>query len=344
MQPYLLTVWSPPITLCLAFTMDSGQLNQRFDDLGEDVVRSLRQRRVDRVHCPNADLWIGGEDDIDFEFLASFGRAPLVVNCKDRRVLHVDAACSRCGYTEPILLNIGWGSGRECRFFTTMQEARNYLEQGRDVVVFCRAGVHRAALTVCCMLMMYFPMTFEDARRRLEEIRPIVDLDAIIRPNWDVKRRRYTEDHRQYIEVWQTKAMTGAYALTRRAESSPAPAPTISLSGSASSSAYVGSPAMGDGPAVLPHPITQTADVRPAQQDDRCHHARQRCTLCNERGNRLNSCWECQHRTCKKCTFWCTLCPKDRGRYQICRQCNEQSAYLQQKHKIWRCATCQVAA
>ena len=344
MLPYLLTAWVPSITLCLTFAMASRQLNQRYDDLGEDAVRSLRARRVDRIPCPKADLWIGGEDDLDFDFLTSFRHAPLIVNCKDQRVLQVDAVCSRCGYTEPILLNIGWSSGRERRFFMMLQEARNYLEQGRDVVVFCRAGVHRAALTVCCMLMMYFPMTFEDARRRLEEIRPMVDLDAIIRPNWDGKRRRYTEDHRQYIEIWQRNALTGAYALTRLAPSAPAPAPTMSLSGSASSSAYVGPPALADGSSVLPHRRTQAADVRSSQQGAVRLHARQRCTLCNERGNRLNSCWECQHLTCKTCTFWCTLCPKGRGRYQICRQCNDNGGHLQQSDKIWTCATCHAAA
>ena len=176
------------------------------NDVWDDCGRRERRTSLNvptKTLYPRAYLWLCAEDDISEEFLKnSFVVPPLIVTCKDEPCPHVEAACHNTGTPMPKLFNIGYYHNREYTFFNDiLPSVKEALENGRDVVLHCRAGVHRAALTYCCVTMHLKGCSFDEARQGLEHIRA-VKIDEIVHPC----RRRdgtWTEDHMHYVNVWE---------------------------------------------------------------------------------------------------------------------------------------------
>jgi hypothetical protein len=158
-----------------------------------------------RYSCPRGDLYVCGQQDITGEF-ADACSSPLIVTCKNARVPAVDLVAKTHGLRRPLLFNIGYFKGREATFYEVLDDARKHLDHGNDVILHCRAGIHRAALSFCLMLMFFFRIRFQEARRRLETIRR-VELDDILEGGQrdDGTWRR---GHTEYIGVWEKTALS----------------------------------------------------------------------------------------------------------------------------------------
>ena len=80
------------------------------------------------------------------------------------------------------------------------------VDAGGSCTIHCHAGVHRAALAMCCVLMYCLGLPWNKARRMVEDQRN-VKLDEVLQP-----RRRdkggMSEDHKKWIPIWQEHALS----------------------------------------------------------------------------------------------------------------------------------------
>lgn len=172
-----------------------------WDNRGREELRITGNFPVKQSY-PRASLWICAEGDITEDFLNSFTTPPLIVTCKDERCPEVEAACRGTDTPAPKLFNIGYHRKREETFFNDiLPSVKEALDNGRDAVIHCRAGVHRAALSYCFVTMHIQGCSFDKARQSLELIRA-VKIDEILRPTCR-RNGTWTEDHMQYVHTWE---------------------------------------------------------------------------------------------------------------------------------------------
>ena len=167
---------SPP----LVRSAGAQAANAHFDELG--ARRHRRRAGPSVIKVGRAHLWICGEEEIDYPFLIQFEHTPLVVTCKGERVPEVDQACEAAGVPAPIHINIQHHEQRRWQFPMLMTAVTEAINGERDVIVHCRAGVHRSALVACLILIYGLATTYEEALRMVKEARPFVRLDEIVPP------------------------------------------------------------------------------------------------------------------------------------------------------------------
>ena len=173
--------------------------NAVWDNRGREELRITGNFPVKQSY-PRASLWICAEGDITEDFLNSFTIPPLIVICKDERCPEVEAACRGTDTPAPKLFNIGYHRKREETFFNDiLPSVKEALDNGRDAVIHCRAGVHRAALSYCFVTMHIQGCSFDKSSQSLELIRA-VKIDEILRPSCR-RNGTWTEDHMQYLHT-----------------------------------------------------------------------------------------------------------------------------------------------
>ncbi len=145
-----------------------------------------------------------GERDITLEFLDSVNN-PMVVTCKNYRVDFVDDLCAQAGLEAPIHYNCGYYKNREGAFLSMAGDAITHLNDGYDVVLHCRSGVHRAALTAAELFMFGLKIPFARARKLVERSRE-VRINEIVHGS-QREDGSWTENHMDYIPRWEAKAM-----------------------------------------------------------------------------------------------------------------------------------------
>ena len=90
-----------------------------------------------------------------------------------------------------------------------LDEVKNAVDSGRDVILHCHAGVHRAAITTVLVLMFGLGCTLQEGREMLEAVRSIRWEEAV-----NATRREdgtYTEDHMQYLPDWEKRALSTSW-------------------------------------------------------------------------------------------------------------------------------------
>ena len=73
-----------------------------------------------------------------------------------------------------------------------MEEIKSALDDGKVVLLHCRAGVHRAALCFCEVMMFLIGITFAQAQSILQD-RRYIELEKIINADKEVNKDK--EDH-----------------------------------------------------------------------------------------------------------------------------------------------------
>ena len=148
--------------------------NNHFEYLArQEPIRQARNEGRNQpasYQLPRACLHLCGEHDITEQYLKSINGKPLVVTCKDRRVAK-DHACRMACIDEPILFNIGHKPSRDRDWWPLLRDLIDFLNAGQDVILHCHAGVHRAALCACFVLMFGLQIRFDQARQMIEEQR-----------------------------------------------------------------------------------------------------------------------------------------------------------------------------
>ena len=120
-----------------------------------------------------AKLWCCGEDDITESFLGTFHMPPLVVTAKPQWVPSVVAACENT-LAENVLFNFSYAGSRKRRWLDIFESCiKPALDDGRDVIFHCRAGVHRAALLFVHTLVFGLGMSYSAAQEALTNIRDV---------------------------------------------------------------------------------------------------------------------------------------------------------------------------
>jgi len=178
---------------------------------------------------PRSKLWCCAEYDIDEEFLGTFALPPLVITCKPSLVPHVQQACEAKG-CENILFNFAFagkdenGHYREERWSEIMLgHIKPALDEGREVIIHCHAGVHRAAMVFVHTLVFGFGMSYTAAIRELTSIRD-VKLHQVL----DSVQRRdgsETEAHSRYLPAWEKWAFSEPKFRFARGLPAPVPEP-----------------------------------------------------------------------------------------------------------------------
>ena len=85
-----------------------------------------------------------------------------------------------------------------------MREIKSNIDEGRDVILHCRAGAHRAALAFVHALVFGLGISYSAAMQELTDIRH-VKLHQIL----EAQRRddgTYSEAHSKYLPKWENWA------------------------------------------------------------------------------------------------------------------------------------------
>jgi len=185
---------------------------------------------------PNgAKLWICSQYDISADFIrnctTSFG-LPLIITCKDDLVDEVWQTCQKQG-TRNIQFNIGFAKERNRDWYTVLEEVQEQLNAGRDVVVHCRAGKHRAALAFVLLRCYLSGISFQESREALEAIRA-VEISEVLIPRW--AHGKWSEDYRKWLPDWEQDALSN-----KRWRVDPAPTSTAATGSAGSASRPPGS-------------------------------------------------------------------------------------------------------
>ena len=159
--------------------------NEHFEKLGERYLRIAGNGPGKiPVGSSGGSLWICAEDDITEEFLDTLHLPPYVVTCKDQLVGRIEEMCRRRNVRNS-LFNSGYHRGRWADFVACYRFSVGVLTEGRDTILHCRAGVHRAATAFvlwCCFL---FQQSFSHGWQMLSRFRNVEIESFLARQNWN---------------------------------------------------------------------------------------------------------------------------------------------------------------
>jgi len=173
--------------------------NRHFENLGDQSVSRRRQGPSFVIKSvAGGSCWLAAEADLTVDFLGQTRRAQ-VVTCKPYPVESVVRAAQLSGLPVPILWNIGHQGFRNRQFYHVLDCVKTCLNEGNDVIIHCKAGVHRAAAATSIMIMYLAGCTFEQARETVEA-RRYVEIDDFLYGS--------AEDKMQWLGEWEREALT----------------------------------------------------------------------------------------------------------------------------------------
>ena len=174
--------------------------NEHYERLGGDNITKNQFASKVFSFDNGAEIWVAAEKDFEPKFLRSFHPTGQVFTCKDRRQGFVDDACADAGWPAPIVFNVGYQKHRVRDFTKFFLSIKDLVEKGSPVILHCRSGVHRAALSCCLVLMYGLAIPFDSAVKILRERRFIL-IEEILEPT-DGRER-----HADYVYKWERHAL-----------------------------------------------------------------------------------------------------------------------------------------
>ena len=170
---------APTLTQCISDT------EAVLDQWGADYVR---RSRIDGgktvptpVRLPRAVLWVAGEAQVTAEFLKGCSDGVLVITAKQYVPDCVRRACEAVGVDPPLAFAVSHAPTHDSRIYEVLRSIFSALNSGRDVVIHCVAGKHRAASLALVVLMLGYRLRLPDAHGFLRGRRPIIDLPGLFR-------------------------------------------------------------------------------------------------------------------------------------------------------------------
>ena len=133
-----------------------------------------------------ADLWICAQRDVTSHFLEGL-KEPMVITCMDKSNSEIKGICDEHGY-EYVWFNPGFHKTFTGGMDNLLYMVKEHLDRGFDVVVHCRAGLHRAATVVTILNAHFRSISFMRSLEELREIREVEVEDFIARhpgPHFD---------------------------------------------------------------------------------------------------------------------------------------------------------------
>ena len=83
-----------------------------------------------------------------------------------------------------------------------LDEVKQAVDAGRDVIFHCHAGVHRAAITTVTVMMFGLGIPLREAVAKLTAVRHICWAEATNGTRRNDGTRR--ENHMKYLPAWET--------------------------------------------------------------------------------------------------------------------------------------------
>ena len=190
------------------------ETDAEYQRLGEDYIRRLHQRGgrqvATAIKCPRATLWLSGAEQITGDFLSTCSAGALVITAMRESPAGVVKACSEAKLGPPIAFPVAYVPVHRARIWDVLEQVFAALNGGRDVVIHCHAGVHRAASLVLVVIMLGFGAPLSAAREFLERIRPAVDIAAVFqRAGCDNEGRSLDPDGSDHFLLCYDQLVTG---------------------------------------------------------------------------------------------------------------------------------------
>ena len=155
------------------------------DRVGEDFVRVSQidggKTIPSPVQLPRAVLWVAGENQVTPEFLQGCSDGVLVITAKKQVPDFVRRACEAAGVDPPLAFTVSHVPTHDLYIWEVLQRIFSALNSGRDVVIHCVAGKHRAASLALVVLMFGYRLRLTEAHDFLRARRPVIDLPGLFR-------------------------------------------------------------------------------------------------------------------------------------------------------------------